>query len=210
LLILSLCCPNETAAVQCPVPDEITDGRVIYSSLAYNTEVRYECRYGFQLAGPSTRLCGLSKTWEGGPDPKCVEVDCGHPGNLVNGFLEGRRTTMGSVIRFHCFEGMTFVGHNTTTCRDDGKWSHPLPSCMGPCYVPEVDHGKVIELALGSKVTHGDGIRVECISQYELSFNSTLAVCYNGSWTHLPRCIPGEYILKKIIIKDVIFEFNLT
>lgn len=180
-------------AVNCPVPEEITDGRVIYSSLAYGTEVRYECRYGFQLSGPSTRRCGLSKAWEGGPDPKCQEIDCQHPGNLVNGFLEGRRTTLGAVIHFHCFDGMIFVGSNTTTCRDTGQWSHPLPSCMAPCLVPEVDHGRVNVVTPGNKVSHGEGIQVDCKPQYELSLNSTQAVCHNGSWTHLPRCIPGQY-----------------
>lgn len=180
-------------AVQCPVPDEITDGRVIYSSLAYGTEVRYECRYGFQLSGPSTRTCGLSKTWEGGPDPKCLEIDCGHPGNLVNGFLDGRRTTLGAVIHFRCYDGMTFVGSNTTTCQDTGQWSHPLPACMAPCMIPEVEHGRVNVMTPGNKVLHGDGINVDCKPQYELSYNSTQAVCHNGSWTHLPKCVPGQY-----------------
>lgn len=178
-------------AVACDPPNEIADGRVIFADLSYNSVARYECRYGFWLEGPTSRRCGSSRDWDG-PEPVCKEIDCGHPGNLPNGFLDGRKTTLGSVIYFMCHEGMAFVGTlNSTTCMDTGTWSHPVPHCMAPCTVPGVDQGRVQGVPLGLKVPHGHGVNVTCRPNYEPLELSTEAKCFNGSWTHVPACGPG-------------------
>ena len=87
-----------------------------------------------------------------------AEINCGSPGILPNGWLEGTRTTLHAVVTFRCQEGMTFEGPSyRTICQADGKcqlyvmlaaisclftfylysfdftgrWSHPLPRCYG-------------------------------------------------------------------------------
>jgi hypothetical protein len=180
-------------AVQCPVPEEIADGRVIFSSLTYNSVARYECRYGFKISGLATRRCGANKEWEG-PQSKCEEIDCRHPGPIPNGYVEGIRTTPGSDVFFKCYEGMTFVGLNSSTCLDTGLWSNPPPLCMAPCIIPDVENGRVNGVAPGVKVPHGEGIQVDCKPQFELTYNSSGAKCHNGSWTQMPLCVPGETI----------------
>ena len=61
-----------------------------------------------------------------------VEINCGSPGILPNGWLEGTRTTLHAVVTFRCQEGMTFEGPSyRTICQADGRWSHPLPRCYG-------------------------------------------------------------------------------
>ena len=60
------------------------------------------------------------------------EINCGSPGILPNGWLEGTRTTLHAVVTFKCQEGMTFEGPSyRTICQADGRWSHPLPRCYG-------------------------------------------------------------------------------
>ena len=60
------------------------------------------------------------------------EINCGSPGILPNGWLEGSRTTLHAVVTFRCQEGMTFEGPSyRTICQADGRWSHPLPRCYG-------------------------------------------------------------------------------
>lgn len=177
------------------MPDEINDGRVVYSAsaLTFHSIIRYECRYGYKLQGDATRRCGANKQWEG-ETPKCKEIDCGSPGFIANGYLEGRSTALGSVMHFKCNEDMTFVGtSNSTTCLDTGLWSHPPAQCMASCLVHQVEHGRVNGVAPGHRVKHGEEIKVDCKPQYELShINSTGAKCYNGSWTHVPICVPGK------------------
>ncbi|XP_035217314.1 sushi, von Willebrand factor type A, EGF and pentraxin domain-containing protein 1-like isoform X1 [Stegodyphus dumicola] len=88
---------------------------------------------------------------------------------------------------------MTFVGESaTTTCQHDGTWSHPVPKCMAPCSVPVIEHGRVTNYAPDDKVGHGNHTTVDCVAQYELRYNNTPATCNNGSWTHIPSCIPAR------------------
>ena len=35
------------------------------------------------------------------------------------------------------------ISNPRTTCGADGQWSHPLPSCLAPCIVPDIPHGEV-------------------------------------------------------------------
>ena len=61
-----------------------------------------------------------------------LEINCGSPGILPNGWLEGSRTTLHAVVTFRCEEGMTFSGPSyRTICQADGRWSHPVPRCYG-------------------------------------------------------------------------------
>ena len=191
-----------------------------YAALNFNATIRYECNYGFKLNGPEVRRCDQNKQWSaissfvsdqspvpvqsatgsqstpgGNLNPICKQIDCGSPGNLPNGFLEGRKTTLGSVITFRCFDETTFVGTtNSTTCTESGKWSHPLPNCLAPCVVPLIENGRINSAAAGSKLPHASTIEAICKPQYESAVsNTTVSMCNNGSWTVIPFCVPGEY-----------------
>lgn len=71
-----------------------------------------------------------------------AEIDCGHPGNLSNGWLDNieQGTALGSSIIFRCYPNMTIEGDQSTVCQADGSWSRPLPMCLGES--PD-RHGKV-------------------------------------------------------------------
>nr|CAI5818935.1 unnamed protein product [Callosobruchus analis] len=48
--------------------------------------------------------------------PSCKEINCGHPGRLWNGWLEGIEggTGLGASIIFRCHEGMLLIGNSSS------------------------------------------------------------------------------------------------
>ena len=62
-----------------------------------------------------------------------IEINCGEPGFLSNGWLENLDggTGLGASLIFRCYDNMTLVGHTSTVCHIDGKWRYPLPNCFG-------------------------------------------------------------------------------
>lgn len=177
--------------IQCERPSNPLNGRAIYDSVSYNSLISYECNYGYMLIGDSVRRCERNKMWTG-TEPTCKEINCGSPGILPNGWLEGTRTTLHAVVTFRCQEGMTFEGPSyRTICQADGRWSHPLPRCYAPCVVPHISHGFVADRASGSSVPHTQTIDVRCLSQFQKTHNST-PVCKNGTWSRIPKCIPAK------------------
>jgi hypothetical protein len=62
-----------------------------------------------------------------------LEINCGSPGILHNGWLEGSRTTLHAVVIFHCQPGVTFEGtSDRTVCQSDNTWSQSvMPKCLG-------------------------------------------------------------------------------
>lgn len=64
---------------------------------------------------------------------KFLEINCGHPGQLWNGWLENisSGTGLGASIIFRCQDGMKMEGNGSAICQSDGTWSHPLPQCLG-------------------------------------------------------------------------------
>lgn len=62
-----------------------------------------------------------------------IEVNCGSPGLLYNGWTEGSKTTLGAVVEFRCHDNMLYEGNQDrrAMCLQNGTWSHPLPRCFG-------------------------------------------------------------------------------
>ncbi|CAH2986746.1 unnamed protein product [Chilo suppressalis] len=196
--------------VQCPPPEAPRHGKAVYTSCAYNSVVSYECKYGYRLVGDATRRCGADKKWSG-TQPICKEINCGHPGQLWNGWLENisSGTGLGASIIFRCQDGMKMEGNGSAICQNDGTWSHPLPQCLAPCVVPHVSQGRVVLVenktgenytqegntqivGSSSMVQHGEIIVVDCEKNYEFPSNNAAVTCNNGTWTQIPRCQPAR------------------
>ena len=67
--------------VQCPIPNGITNGKALYTAVAYKSVVNYECSYGFMVIGDRTRTCGEDKQWSG-ETPTCVVIFLDYINNL--------------------------------------------------------------------------------------------------------------------------------
>jgi len=181
----------ECKPVSCPVPVNPPFGRVMFNSITYNSLISYECNYGYMIIGETVRRCERNKVWTG-LQPICREINCGSPGILPNGWLEGSRTTLHAVVTFRCQEGMTFSGPSyRTICQADGRWSHPIPRCYAPCVIPHISHGFVADRASGSSIGHNQSIAVQCLTQFQPTTNRT-TICNNGTWSSVPKCIPAK------------------
>ncbi|XP_042893956.1 complement receptor type 2-like [Penaeus japonicus] len=189
--------PSERPActpVQCDIPEDPENGKSTFTRRIYNSVVSYKCEYSYMLVGPETRRCGPDKKWSG-VQPQCKQINCGSPGVLYNGWLDGSYTTLGAKVIFRCNDNMLYEGHpeQQAVCQRDGTWSHPLPKCFAPCIVPTIEYGRLKNRTLaGALVTHGSVIEVECDERYELAYSLAPSLCYNGTWTHYPRCQPAR------------------
>ncbi|XP_022647775.1 sushi, von Willebrand factor type A, EGF and pentraxin domain-containing protein 1-like isoform X2 [Varroa destructor] len=189
----------ECRPVVCPKPTNPDNGRAIFTSLTYGSTVTYECHHGFTIKGPPSARCNAKREWHGGPST-CVEINCQSPGVLYNGFVELRSTNLNAKATFHCHNGMKFEGDSTfAICMETANWSHPLPRCLAPCKTPTVENGRVVSLAPSSLLEHGQSLNVTCTENHELSSNLSQLlqqqqqpICNNGTWTHLPRCVPAR------------------
>jgi hypothetical protein len=70
-------------------------------------------------------------------------------------------------------------------------YCHPLSVLPGKCKVPTIKHGNVIGLEAGMSVNHGTPLSVNCSEGFTLN-DTAQPECFNGTWTFIPECIPGE------------------
>lgn len=94
---------------------------------------------------------------------------------------------------------MKLVGNTSSLCQIDGKWRYPLPHCLAPCVVPQIEKGRITVAGHGHDhinnvtiVEHGEQLLVSCIKNYEFAANSTPVVCVNGTWSIFPSCTPAR------------------
>ena len=56
-------------------------------------------------------------------------VDCGNPGDLVNGTVRGGHL-YGDIITYSCYEGFNLTdGDEQRLCQADGNWTGVIPKC---------------------------------------------------------------------------------
>ncbi|KMY91033.1 uncharacterized protein LOC6732828 isoform X2 [Drosophila simulans] len=209
-------------SVVCPTPENPKNGKATYTTLAYNSVVSYECRYGYTLVGESSSRCGADRKWSG-TLPTCKEINCGHPGVLYNGWIENIEagTGLGASIIFRCQPEMMINGLGSSVCQIDGRWRNALPECLAPCVVPTISQGNVYPIEITTdengttivhppttttqsptqtqsiggveKVKHGTALEVKCDENYEFPVSLlSPPTCNNGTWSIIPRCVPAR------------------
>lgn len=96
---------------------------------------------------------------------------------------------------------MKLEGNTSSVCQKDGKWRYPLPHCLAPCIIPQIEKGHITvdthdtspdHINNVTVVEHGEKLRVFCIKNYEFAQNSTPVVCNNGTWSIIPACSPAR------------------
>ncbi|XP_064596838.1 protein lev-9-like [Liolophura sinensis] len=207
------------SARSCGYPGDILNGWKEGYKFTYPSRVTYHCNEGYELIGRPHRVCSANGEWSGavpvcqgyrvigsakrrcqadgawsGHDPLCQEINCGRPPPLWNGYLDGHKTSVGSVFFFRCNVRTVFDGPSfSTQCQENGEWSYPLPKCWGQCQVPAIANGTVVEGREAVWVDHGIAIQFECLNGLVLNDTSTVT-CKNGTWTVIPHCKPSPCV----------------
>ncbi|XP_034005924.1 LOW QUALITY PROTEIN: sushi, von Willebrand factor type A, EGF and pentraxin domain-containing protein 1 [Trematomus bernacchii] len=193
--------------IECSIPKQIVNGRVVYTKLQFGHSATYSCRRGYRLQGPETVTCLSSGEWDIKP-PACVQIACTPPQPIENGFVEGQDHSFGVTIFYSCFPGFQLVGQDHLTCEEFG-WSSSVPLCVpSDCGLPpHIDFGQYIRVVGSSDASstdtlaapmdlsflHGTYIEYRCHKGYDLTTPTRLVCLEDGGWNGTaPSCNPAE------------------
>lgn len=146
----------------------------------------YTCSPGYSHRGrpPSYReVTCRAGTWQHAADTvKCLPVNCGHPGTVTNGQLDGAVFTFPNAVGVRCNVGYTPVGAAKLYCQSDGQWNpKKLPKCE-PVQCPALSdpaNGK-----LKSTDTKFEGIaHYECDTNYKVVGDAERHCEGQGTWS---------------------------
>uniref|UniRef100_A0A4W4FK28 L-selectin n=1 Tax=Electrophorus electricus TaxID=8005 RepID=A0A4W4FK28_ELEEL len=101
---------------------------------AYDSQCRYSCSEGYQIAGSPTTQCKASKTWSN-PAPTCEVVQCSELTAPAQGTMRCENPlghfSYQSSCGFTCEEGYTLRGSRELVCSATGHWNNSVPTCEG-------------------------------------------------------------------------------
>ncbi|KAM9329386.1 sushi, von Willebrand factor type A, EGF and pentraxin domain-containing protein 1 [Gastrophryne carolinensis] len=180
----------ECKRIICDPPDTLENGTIQGKSYQFEDEIHYSCNQGFELHGPSRRICHMNGQWLPSTAPTCVSILCESTPSVQNAIYISKGNTFGSNLTFICNTGYHLVGPENITCLIDGTWSHPLPFCKEiKCEPPNhLDNG----FAEYNKITVGSNVKFHCHYGYTLEGEHLAECTENGSWSHpSPFCKPN-------------------
>ena len=158
----------------------------------YQDEITFICDKGFVFSGMPTRtkICKGDGNWTGIPKwkPKCQRV-CSKPPAVQYGKYNSTGVhKLGSLIKITCQKGYRLKGKATRTCRVDGTWSGPNPTCVRlKCQKPgKVNHGKY----LLQDTNLGAVAEFQCDQGYEIKGPNKRKCSENQHWSdEEPECL---------------------
>ena len=69
-----------------------------------------------------------------GPEPECERIQCGFPGYIRNGLVNGSSTAYayGDTVKYNCTRGFRLSGKGNASriCQENGQWSGDPPECL--------------------------------------------------------------------------------
>ncbi|KAJ7408534.1 hypothetical protein BTVI_59212 [Pitangus sulphuratus] len=172
--------------VSCGPPDIIENGSVQGEEFLFGSEVFYSCDPGFELQGPSRRICHVDKKWSPST-PRCMPNPCPVPFIIPeNALLSEVDFYVGQNVSIRCREGYQLKGQSVITCNADETWTPATAKCEKISCGPPAH----IENALihGSFYQYGDMITYSCYSGYMLEGPLRSICLENGTWTTPPTC----------------------
>ena len=189
---------------RCPPVRSIEHGRTFsHGDPVYGSVVEFVCDAGFRLEGQAKLTCLETGQWSD-ELPSCRMIFCPQPAPIEHGIVEGTPSNKssnvsvyrsGSVIHYRCVTGFKIDGKTTRSCRGDGTWTGPRPSCVVVrCHLPNsIEHGRLTLPSPKNSTTYGSTVQYRCDPGYQLD-GPAVRKCSDGSqWSGSdPRCYPIE------------------
>ncbi|NXV57103.1 SVEP1 protein, partial [Molothrus ater] len=190
--------------ISCGPPDMIENGSVQGEEFLFGSEVFYSCDPGFELQGPSRRICHVDRKWSPSA-PTCIQITCGLHPSIEKAEAISTGSTYRSNVTFVCSSGYHLVGPQNITCLANGSWSMPLPLCEETrCKIPvSLLNGKAIyeNNTVGSTVTY------LCERGYSLEGEPAAECTRDGRWSNpLPLCKPNPCPVPFIIPENALLS----
>uniref|UniRef100_A0A7E4VYF9 Sushi domain-containing protein n=1 Tax=Panagrellus redivivus TaxID=6233 RepID=A0A7E4VYF9_PANRE len=128
--------------VDCGPPMEWDGGSIhlLNGSTAYGNHIEYRCRRGTIIShgSSSIRMCAANSKWSGS-EPVCVDVDCGTPPNIANGYFSVFNTTLNQSAAYSCDDNFRLIGHSRLYCSESGQWHPAPPVCYDMLTLKEIN-----------------------------------------------------------------------
>lgn len=174
--------------ITCSPPVHIENGSTTYSTLSFNSKVRYQCDAGYILQGEPVSICGSNASWIP-PPPICSPVECPLPEPIENGQISINGRAYLQVVQFSCDSGYRLEGASQLSCLETAEWSQPIPSCVKiRCMKPEDPLNGRASLN-GSEASLGDSVEYSCDYGYVLVGTHKRICSEDSSWSdEQPEC----------------------
>ena len=155
----------------------------------YGARVQYNCSTGYNINGNDTISCLLNASWSL-PTLSCSLqslVNCGNPGEPVNGYTNDSVFTYQSTVQYYCNEGYQLSGDSSIECTANGNWSNTLPNCtIINCGDPGTPTNGTRN---GTVFTFNSIVLYSCDTGYNLTGATSLTCLSNSSWDEpVPSC----------------------
>ncbi|XP_064483489.1 CUB and sushi domain-containing protein 3-like isoform X2 [Ornithodoros turicata] len=190
-----------TLTQSCSLDDLTTDTTLPYYDVITATRpygegevAPYTCQPGYRQTSPPPRYRNAtcrSGIWEYPSNTLiCAPVNCGHPGTVKHGFLEGSVFTFPNSVKYRCDDGyFARRGTETLFCQSDGKWSpEELPTCeVVNCGHPGEARNCIL---VGNDFTFRRSVTYQSEKGYIIHGTATLICNGDGKWhpEELPTC----------------------
>ncbi|XP_035664571.1 sushi, von Willebrand factor type A, EGF and pentraxin domain-containing protein 1-like [Branchiostoma floridae] len=180
--------PVGTCRLRCSELTAPTNGARIPSTGAnsYRNTITYTCNTGYQLNGASPLTCRADGTWSN-PVPTCTRGQttsrpCQALTAPTNGALSPAAPHSYPVtVTFACNTGYVRNGVQTTTCRADGSWNNPTPTCT-PGQCPDLTPPANGALSPPRPYSYLNMVVFTCDTGYVLNGAADTLCQADGSW----------------------------
>ncbi|KAI8500842.1 hypothetical protein Bbelb_216600 [Branchiostoma belcheri] len=170
-------------ATQCPTLTAPANGALSTTATSYLTVVTFTCNPGYVLTGAVTATCQADITWSN-PVPTCPPVQCPVRAAPANGAVSPTGANFYlTVVTFTCNIGYTLNGAAAATCRADGTWSNPVPTCQAvQCTALTAPANGAVSPT--GAVSYPNSVTFTCNSGYTLT-GATGSTCRaDGTWSN--------------------------
>ncbi|XP_019619706.1 PREDICTED: P-selectin-like [Branchiostoma belcheri] len=179
-------------AVQCPTLTAPEFGSLTPPGPhSYPNLVTFNCETGYVLTGAGDTTCQANGTWSN-LVPTCTPVQCPARAAPANGAVHPHGpVSYPNGVTFTCNTGYVMNGASTPTCRADGTWSHPVPTCT-PVQCPARAAPANGAVSPTGAVSYPNGVTFTCNSGYVLNGAAAATCRADGTWSHpVPVCTAG-------------------